>query len=452
MLGLLCGCSEDPSTAKGQLEFKIGNVAAESAPLKALPGDSDATISYGYFLMFSVETSSGEPVFDNKMVPLTVFGNSFLSPAIEMGVGDYMLTKLFVVDGTGAVLMAAPQAGSELAYLVSQPLPVWFNISEGSTSRISPEVLSTAGANASMFGYAEFDVTVIKPLPVYLAVCKRSVVADSSCAYTPAAVVVMGSDGWYYNFNLTAAVNKIVLRDNVSVYDFEVYVDGFDPIKKSFGIDELRASSETNPLVIDVDAQPLQKLVLQPSAADGIDATVIDLKPAVNFGNHPYFEASYQSEPILTVMRTTNSMIYFNGLGQLPKSAVIKKVTLTLWMVWDSTIVVPCVADIYYWPRGVLRQIVEPWDESAVTWNNKPQTIEANQVYVDIDPMMSTNMRTYDVTPLFVPVAEIAAPNYGMMLSVSFDKSFPASMQFASSDHAVAAMHPRLTVYYSLAN
>jgi hypothetical protein len=91
---------------------------------------------------------------------------------------------------------------------------------------------------------------------------------------------------------------------------------------------------------------------------------------------------------------------------------------------------------------------VEPWEEMKVTWNTQPKTIEANQVY--IPPFIrNCNFIEVDVTSLYVPVAEIAAPNYGMLFRLWPGERFPG-FRFASSDYPEAYMRPQLTIYYTI--
>jgi len=208
-----------------------------------------------------------------------------------------------------------------------------------------------------------------------------------------------------------------------------------------------------NPLVLTIpwNSNQWKTLILQPGTEEGKDAMISNLEPAKNFGDYKYFEATFLSEPILTVMRSNRSMIWFD-LNDLPKSAEIKKVTLTLWydlpIPWDSTIFTPDNTGAYKWCGGVLQQVVEPWEESKVTWNTQPKTIEANQVY--LNPFIrNSNMINVDVTSLYVPVQEIAAPNYGMFFRLWPDERFPG-FRFASSDYPVDYMRPQLTVYYTI--
>jgi len=54
-----------------------------------------------------------------------------------------------------------------------------------------------------------------------------------------------------------------------------------------------------------------------------------------------------------------------------------------------------------------------------------------------------------DVTRLFVPKEEIAAPNYGMLFKLAPEPYFPG-FRFASSDFEEPRMRPVLTIYYTL--
>jgi hypothetical protein len=154
-------------------------------------------------------------------------------------------------------------------------------------------------------------------------------------------------------------------------------------------------------------------------------------------------------------MRSNRSLISFN-LDTLPKSAVIKKVILTLWydlpIPFDSTFIVntdPSTGIAWY--GAVLQQVVEPWEEFKVTWNTQPKSVEANQVY--ISPFIkNANVIEVNVTGLFVQNPNIDVvnyPNYGMLFRLWPTERFPG-FRFASSDYPMAGMRPRLTIYYTI--
>jgi hypothetical protein len=219
---------------------------------------------------------------------------------------------------------------------------------------------------------------------------------------------------------------------------------------------ELMATSRENPLVLKIPwGGEIKTLTLQPGPDMGKDAMVSNLDPEKNFGLHKYFEATFMSEPILTVMRSNRSMIWFD-MNALPKSAMIRKVILTLSydvpIPWDTTIqtIRPGTSDFAFY-GGALQQIIEPWEEMKVTWNTQPKTTEINQVL--ISPFVkNANFIEVDVTRLYVPnpnIDMVQYPNYGMLFKLYPTEQF-AGFRFASSDYPEPGMRPKLTISYTL--
>jgi hypothetical protein len=264
---------------------------------------------------------------------------------------------------------------------------------------------------------------------------------------------VSASNGWHYTFQLQAAVNHLVIRGGSEIYYFVLEKEGYVPQKMQFGAKDLLATTKENPLVLKIPwGEQLRMLVLQPGPEKGKDAMISNLDPEKNFGDHKYFEATFLTEPVLTVMRSNRSLIFFN-LDSLPKSAFIKKVTLQLSydlpIPFDSTYVTntnPSTGVIWY--GGVLQQIIEPWEEYKVTWNTQPKTIETNQVF--IPPFIrNVNFIEVDVTRLIFPVTANILPNYGMLFKLWPVDKFPG-FRFASSDFPEPEMRPKLTIFYTL--
>ena len=249
------------------------------------------------------------------------------------------------------------------------------------------------------------------------------------------------------------AINHLIIRGGSDIYYFLLEKEGYLPQKLQFTAAQLRATTKENPLVLKIpwDSNQWKTLILQPGPDDGKDAMISNLDPDKNFGDYKFFEATFISEPVLTVMRSNRSLVWFN-LNSLPKSAVIKKVTLQLFydipIPWDSNVFITEPVTSSLWYGGVLQQIVEPWEENKVTWNTQPKSILANQVF--ISPFIrNVNFVTVDVTTLFVPVNDIAAANYGMLFKLWPTEKFPG-FRFASSDFADATMRPKLTIYYTI--
>jgi hypothetical protein len=408
-------------------------------------------------IMISVEDIEGKAVFTDKLIPLYVFGTGFVSENVEIKVGEYKLTKFLVINASGEVVYAAPMVGSPLAYLTNRPLPFNFRILPALVTKILPEVLVVGDNPPSQFGYASFGVQIIKPLEFWTMCVLDPGPLMPPVTITTAKLTVKAPDGWHYTFKLEAAVNHLVIRGGYEAYTFILEKDGYLSQTLKFSSKELLATTKENPLVLTIPwSSQYRVLILQPGPEKGKDAMISNLNPDKNFGDYKYFETTFLSEPVLTVMRSNRSLIAFN-LDTLPKSAVIKKVVLKLWYdipipfdsIYYTTNTGPAAGIVWY--GAVLQQIVAPWEEFKVTWNTQPKTIETNQVY--ISPFIrNANSIEIDVTKLFVnPATTDPAiyPNYGMQFRLWPVDRFPG-FRFASSDYPDATMRPRLAIFYSI--
>ncbi len=446
-------CEKNSDTSKGTAKFSIASIE-QSSQLKSAWAD---TALVSYHLLVSVEDSDGSSVLTDHLVPVYLFGPGYISEELEMNEGDYRLTEFMLIDPSGEVIAATPVEGSPLAYLVKNPLPMDFSIRGGTATIVSPELLAVGDHTPGDFGYISFGGQIIKPLDFY-TVC----IIDNPLSMAPfqppvtADLTVFAGNDWRYRFSLKASVNHLIIRGGYQFYTFLLEKEGYLPQKFEFTARELKATTETSPLMLKIpyDSNQWKVLVLQPGPEAGKDAMITNLDPGKNMGDHRYFEATFISEPILTVMRSNESLISFD-MNALPKSATIKKVILNLWydlpLPWDSTIFYPAGGGDIRWSGGVLQKITEPWEENKVTWNEQPETTEANQVY--ISPfVLNTNMITVDVTKLYVQDPALDAPDipgYGMFFRL-WPQEWVPGFRFASSDFPEARMRPKLTIYYSL--
>jgi hypothetical protein len=447
----LSSCNKDSSeNGIGTAEFSL-NLPDGLSQLKSTTIDS-AVVTYQ--IMVSVVDMQGKSILSDKLIPLYTFGTGFVSAKIEIKTGEFRLTKFMVLNPSGAIVYAAPVAGSPLAYLINKPLPMTFSIFSDKVTTILPEVLVVGDQSPAQFGYATFGVQIIKPLDFYTICILDNPLIMAPMQMTNARLTITNNSGWIYSFNLIAGVNHLIIRGGSENYTFLLEKEGYASQKLQFTANQLLAATKENPLVlkIPVGTSTTQILFLQPGPDGGKDAMISNLEADKNFGAHKYFEATYMSEPILTVMRSNRSLIWFN-MSALPKSAIIKKVILKLTydlpIPWDSTIFVSSNSGtIVIKPAGVLQQIIEPWEENTVTWNNQPKTTELNQVF--IAPFIrNTNFIEVDVTGLFVTTVTNLLPNYGMLFKLNLNDRFKG-FRFASSDFAEPAWRPRLSVHYTL--
>lgn len=445
-----CEKISNDKLGKGKAEFSLIMPEETTKSFSGVTADSGV---YPYHILISVNDLEGNSVITDSLIPVYAFGTGFTSEDVELQAGGYNLTKFLVINPSGAVIYAAPVEGSPLAYLVNDPLPLSFTIRAGQVTKIIPEVLVVGDQTPGQFGYASFGMQIIKPLQFWTVCIIDCPMCMSPTLLTTARLTVYSDNGWHYSFAIEAMVNHLIIRGGSEVYTFLLEKEGYLPQTLRFKAGELSATSKENPLVLRIpwDSNQWKILEVQPGPDDGKDAMISNLEPEKNFGDHKYFEATFLSEPVLTVMRSNRSLIWFD-LNSLPKSAVIKKVTMQLHyeipIPWDPAIFITGPVTSSLWYGAVLQQIVEPWEENKVTWNNQPKTTEANQVF--ISPFnINANFITVDVTPLFVPINEIAAANYGMLFRLWPTEKFPG-FRFVSSDYPIADMRPKLAIYFTI--
>jgi hypothetical protein len=434
---------------KGSVEFSVALPAGDDS--KSGTGADSSVVSW--HILISVEDLMGNTVMSDSLIPLYTFGTSYVSENIKFNAGEYKLVKFMVINSAGAVVYAAPVAGSPLAYLTTRPLPFHFNIFPGQITKVVPEVLAVGDNTPDRFGYAAFGISIIKPLSFWVVCYLESGLTVSSIQLTDARLSISTPSGWSYSCRLAAAINHLTIRGGSEIYNFILEKEGYQPQKLQFKAEQLSATTELNPLILKIpSSSQINVIVLQPGPEKGKDAMISNLEPDKNFGGHKYFEATFLSEPVLTVMRSNRSLIFFN-LDTLPKSAIIKKVILTLSydlpIPFDSIYLVNTNPETSTnWHGAILQQVVEPWEENKVTWNTQPKTIEANQVYI-MPFIRNVNFIDIDITRLIIPVAEIAVPSHGMMLRLWPTERFPG-FRFASSDYPEPKMRPRITIYYTI--
>jgi hypothetical protein len=446
----LSSCNKDTgNNGIGTIEFAL-NLPAGISQLKSANIDSTLV---SYQLMISVEDTKGNQILSDKLVPLYTFGTNFVSAKVEIKTGEFRLTKFMVMNPSGAIIYASPKAGSPLAYLTNKPLPMPFNIFPDKNTPVLTEVLVVGDQSPSQFGYTTFGIQIINPLDFYTYCIIDNPLLMAPIVMTNAKLTISNNNGWMFSFNLTAGINHLIIRGGSENYTFLIEKEGYASQKLQFTSTQLLAAKKENPLILKIAAgtTTTQIFFLQPGPDGGKDAMISNLEPEKNFGAHKYFEATYLTEGLLTVMRSNRSLIFFD-LSTVPKSAIIKKVILKLSydvpIPWDSTIFVSSNTTTAK-PCGVIQQVIEPWEESTVTWNNQPKTTELNQVF--IQPFIrNTNFIEVDITKLILLPATNVLPNHGMLFKLNTNEKFKG-FRFASSDFADAGMRPRLSIHYTLA-
>ena len=323
-----CESRNDDNTQKGKAEFSL---SMPEEATKSLSGSSPDSGIMSFHIMVSIDDMEGNSVISDSLIPVYAFGSGFTSENVELETGDYNLTKFMVINPSGTVMYAAPIEGSPLAYLVNDPLPLSFSIRTDLVTTVAPEVLLVGDQTPGQFGYANFGIQIVKPLGFWTICILDCPVCMRPTEMTTAKLTVYANSGWHYTFRLEASLNHLIIRGGSETYYFLLEKEGYLPQKIRFTAAELRAATRENPLILKIpwDSNQWNTMVLQPGPDQGKDAMISNLDGDKNFGDYKYFETTFISEPVLTVMRSNRSLIWFN-LNALPKSAVIRKVTLQL--------------------------------------------------------------------------------------------------------------------------
>ncbi|MBN1797866.1 MAG: hypothetical protein JW822_04790 [Spirochaetales bacterium] len=135
---------------------------------KSLMERSLAAVEDAAAVVVSIENAdSGELVYDTYELVLYNINGQFITESLTLNTGDYNLTQYLVIDDDQNVIFAAPLEGSNLAELVSDPLPIQFTVFNNVTTSVNVEVLPTEGSTAQDFGYAVYTFDVIYADLVY---------------------------------------------------------------------------------------------------------------------------------------------------------------------------------------------------------------------------------------------------------------------------------------------
>ena len=185
-------------------------------------------------------------------------------------------------------------------------------------------------------------------------------------------------------------------------------------------------------------------LILQPGPDEGKDAMLHGLSNVsnTNFGDFDDFIAfawTFQGNP-----GTGRSLMEFD-LSTLPADILITNATLSLYanptsnMGTHSTLSGPNSC----W----IRRIVNPWEESTVTWNTQPSATTENQVVLPSSVNPLQDYLDVNVTTLVNDMINDPENSFGFLLQLQTEEYY-RRMTFASSDHDDVSKRPMITIEY----
>ena len=117
-------------------------------------------------------------------------------------------------------------------------------------------------------------------------------------------------------------------------------------------------------------------------------------------------------------------------------------------MYWNPSAINPGHSTLSGPNAALLRRVTSPWSESQVTWVNQPGTDSIGQISLAPSTSATEDYLNIDVTNMIQDFVNDPSSNYGMMLQQESEIAY-RSLVFASSDHPIDSLRPRLEITYS---
>lgn len=214
-------------------------------------------------------------------------------------------------------------------------------------------------------------------------------------------------------------------------------------------------------LSVVVTAAESKTLTLQPGPNDGQDAIVTYRAGDANSPNGNYANWDFLAYSRWTYTAEgfgeggSRTFIKFTGLSAIPQSSTITSAKLYLYgLPVNGTTFHPGNSHYPGSPYGSnpdntgwVRRVTANWDESTITWNNKPATSNDGQVAIPgTTAQWNYNLPEIDVTEL-VKTMVSTNTNYGFNLLLQTEEIY-RSVLLSSSDNADPGRRPKLVVVY----
>lgn len=188
-------------------------------------------------LVATIKDDNGQVIADREVFPISVVGSSAL---IRLDTGDYQLTEFLLLDEENNIVYASPTEGSELEYLVTDPLAMDFTIIANETLELAVDVVDVTLSSLDQFGYdvSDFDFSLIETFDLPVTVLKFDSIAGQYIP-TVADLTIKTGTNELLSKELPAALSYLKLRTDIPAYEFFVHVDGYDTLRATGTTDSL---------------------------------------------------------------------------------------------------------------------------------------------------------------------------------------------------------------------
>lgn len=225
------------TSCEDQKDTKIGKVSFSFTQSTTTLGRQMQT---AHSILVSIKNVSGTLIEDKKELSLFNFEGEYLSEPLALKIGSYTLVEFIVVGSDNQVLYVTPIEDSELAYLVDMPLPIPFEVTEDSVTKVNPKVISAQGNTALDFGYTTFTFNIVNTLSFLSAAFIHNAVDNTLELTNHQLIVHSGTDTLYSGF-LNNSTHRIIVKSNFTNYTLSYLKDGYIKIVKSLSKQDLES-------------------------------------------------------------------------------------------------------------------------------------------------------------------------------------------------------------------
>ncbi len=224
-----CKGDDDAVDQVGQVSFYFSNPHAEGR-VEEVPLSK---------VVFSIEDADGSLILEDEEVILDFINGNYESEPLSIKAGSYTIVEFLVLGDDDVVYYATPKEGSDLAYLITEPLPIDFMVLRDEITILNPEVISTDEGSALDFGYTQFKFSIIETFDVLIGLFAFSDLDDEYQMIDGEMSVYAGADS-LFTTDLFAATNKVIFHDNFPSFTIQVTKEGYQPFSYEFSSDSLK--------------------------------------------------------------------------------------------------------------------------------------------------------------------------------------------------------------------
>jgi hypothetical protein len=151
-------CKEDNvKPALGDVQFSFNDEGKDNSGGRLTEAFEPA------ILLLSVQTPTGSAVVTLDEFQLYQFQTEgYISDALQLPAGEYKLTDFVVLNKDRQAIAATPKEGASMAELVTDPLPISFEVKVGQSRMVKPQVVALSqDIDPDDLGYSVFSFDVV---------------------------------------------------------------------------------------------------------------------------------------------------------------------------------------------------------------------------------------------------------------------------------------------------